>query len=168
MKSLTPARIATLALALVGSTALLLVTGGGRAEAAPAPTVSAVAPALGPSAGGTSITITGTGFVSGATVTIGGTAATGVTVVSATSITATTPAGTPGSATVTVRNSDGQAANVGGGFTFQYPVPTVTAIAPATGTSDGGTAITVTGTGFRAGATVRIGGIANATSVVVA
>ncbi len=168
MKSLTPARIATLALALVGSTALLLVTSGGRAEAAPAPTVSAVAPALGPSAGGTSITITGTGFVSGATVTIGGTAATGVTVVSATSITATTPAGTPGGATVTVRNSDGQAANVGGGFTFQYPVPTVTAIAPATGTSDGGTAITVTGTGFRAGATVRIGGIANATSVVVA
>ena len=38
------------------------------------------------------VTITGTGFLAGATVKLGGTAATGVSVVNSTSITATTPA----------------------------------------------------------------------------
>ena len=37
-----------------------------------APTVSAMSPTGGPLAGGTAVTISGTGFVSGATVTIGG------------------------------------------------------------------------------------------------
>lgn len=164
MKATTLARSISLALGALALSLLLLAP---RAEAAPAPTVTSVTPNIGPSAGGTAITIAGTGFVAGATVTIGGAAATGVTVVSATSITATTPAGTPGAVTVTVRNADGQAANVGGGFTYQHPQPTVTTVAPATGTSAGGTAITVTGTGFRAGATVRVGGIALATSVVL-
>ena len=63
-----------------------------------APTVTSVSPSSGTSAGGTTITITisGTNFVSGATVTVGGVAATSVSVVSATSITATTPAGMSG------------------------------------------------------------------------
>jgi hypothetical protein len=55
--------------------------------------VTGVAPTSGPDTGGTSVTITGTGFDSGVTnVTFGGTAATGVTFVNATTITATTPA----------------------------------------------------------------------------
>ena len=59
------------------------------------PTVTAVSPAKGTTAGGTSVTITGTGFASGDTVNFGSTAATGVTVNSATSITAVAPAGAP-------------------------------------------------------------------------
>ena len=66
----------------------------------PAPTVTAVSPSTGVDTGGTPITITGTGFTSGATVKVGGTAATDVTVVSATSITATTPGGPDGIANV--------------------------------------------------------------------
>src|SRR5256885_91161 len=46
----------------------------------PPPTVSTVSPTSGTTAGGTSVMITGTGFVSGAGVTFGGTAATGVVV----------------------------------------------------------------------------------------
>ena len=42
------------------------------------------------------MTITGTNFAAGATVTFGGTAATNVVVVSSTTITATTPAGVRG------------------------------------------------------------------------
>ena len=62
-----------------------------------APTVTNVSPTSGSSAGGTLITITGTNFVAGPNVvTIGGVAATNVNFVSATSITATTPAGTAG------------------------------------------------------------------------
>ena len=54
----------------------------------PPPTVSAISPTSGTTAGGTAVTITGTGFLSGATVSFGGTAATGVTVASSTSISA--------------------------------------------------------------------------------
>src|SRR5439155_22606321 len=54
--------------------------------------------------GGTAIQISGSGFVSGATVTIGGLAATSVSVVDATRITATLPPLAPGWATVVVTN----------------------------------------------------------------
>ena len=47
----------------------------------PAPTVTAISPASGPTSGGTPVTITGTGFLTGSMVKLGGTAATGVTVV---------------------------------------------------------------------------------------
>ena len=57
----------------------------------PAPTVTTVSPATGPTTGGTSVTITGTNFTGATAVTFGGTAATSFTVNSATSITATTP-----------------------------------------------------------------------------
>ncbi len=46
------------------------------------------------------------------------------------------------------------------------PPPTVISISPNSGTNFGGTAVTITGTNFRAGATATIGGIA-LTSVVV-
>lgn len=58
------------------------------------PVVSAIAPSSGPSTGGTTVTITGTGFGGATAVAFGGTAATAYTVNSATQITATAPAGT--------------------------------------------------------------------------
>jgi len=82
-----------------------------------APMVTSISPFSGSTTGGTSVTITGTGFVSGATVTIGGTAATGVTTMSATSITATTPAGTAGARDVVVTTMGGSV-TLGGGFTY--------------------------------------------------
>ena len=133
----------------------------------PAPTITSVSPTSGPTAGGTTITVTGTGFVSGATVRVGGVSATGVTFLSATQVRAVTPAGTAGARAVQVTNPDGQAASLATGFTYTAPVtPTLTAIAPTSGPTGGGTAVTLTGTNFAAGATVTIGGAA-ATSVVV-
>ena len=64
------------------------------------------------------MTITGTGFQSGAAVTIGGTAATSVTVVSSTSITAKTPAHAAGAADVAVKNTDNQSGALSGGYTY--------------------------------------------------
>ena len=58
----------------------------------PAPTVTGITPSSGPAGGGTAVTITGTGFLAGATVKLGGTAASNVVVASSTSITATTAA----------------------------------------------------------------------------
>ena len=58
---------------------------------APVPTVTSVTPAKGPTAGGTAVTITGTGLAGDTAVTFGGSAATNVTVLSATQITASDP-----------------------------------------------------------------------------
>ncbi len=129
------------------------------AASGPVPTVSSVSPNSGSTAGGTAVTITGTNFVAGATVTFGGTAATNVVVVNSTSITATTPAGSAGAATVTVTNPSGQAGSLANGFTY-VASPTVSSVSPNNGPVAGGTAVTITGTNFVAGATVTFGGTA--------
>ncbi|WP_197081923.1 IPT/TIG domain-containing protein, partial [Silvibacterium bohemicum] len=128
------------------------------------PTVSSVSPSSGVAAGGTAVTITGTNFATGATVKFGTAAATNVVVVSATTITATTPAGSAGASTVTV-TVNGQSGSLTGGFTY-IGQPTVSSVSPNNGPTAGGTAVTITGTNFATGATVTIGGAA-ATSVVV-
>src|SRR6202008_3244382 len=128
------------------------------------PTVSSVSPNNGPVAGGTAVTINGTNFAAGATVTFGSNTATNVVVVSPTQITATTPAGSAGAVTVTV-TVNGQAGSLASGFTYVAP-PTVTSVSPNTGTTSGGTAVTITGTNFAAGATVTFGSNA-ATNVAV-
>lgn len=131
----------------------------------PAPTVTGVMPSAGPLAGGISITITGTGFRTGAAVTVGGVAATNVVVLDATTITATTPGHAAGPVDVVVHNTDGQSGSRTSGFTY-VPQPTVTAVTPSGGRVTGETPIAITGTNFIAGATVTLGGTA-ATSVVV-
>jgi len=74
------------------------------------PAIARVSPPTGLIGGGSQITMTGTGFAAGATsVTVGGAAATGVNVSSATSLTAVVPAGTPGHATVAVTTAGGTA-----------------------------------------------------------
>jgi hypothetical protein len=133
----------------------------------PAPILSTVSPTSGPSTGGTSVTLNGSNFVSGATVTFGGAAATSVVVTSATQIKANTPPHVQGSASVVVTNPDGQSATLANGFTFGAPAPTVTSVSPTTGLTSGGTSVTLTGQNFTSGATVTFGGAA-ATSVVVA
>ena len=127
----------------------------------PAPTVTSISPNSGTINGGTAVTVTGTGFLAGATVTLGGTAATGVTPVNSTTITATTPAHAAGAINVVVTNSDTQSGTLTQGFTYttvSNPAPTLTGVSPASGTAAGGTAVTISGTGFQAGATVSLGG----------
>src|SRR6202142_3523065 len=134
----------------------------------PAPTVTSIAPNSGTINGGTTVTIAGTGFLAGATVSLGGTAATGVTLVSSTSITAITPVHAAGAVNVMVTNTDAQSVTLTSGYTYSTsnPAPTVTSISPNSGTINGGTAVTVRGTGFLTGATLKLGGTA-ATSVTV-
>ena len=83
-----------------------------------APTVTGISPSSGPTTGGTAVTITGTGFLAGATVRLGGTLATNVTVASSTSITATTPAHTAGVKDVQVTNTDNQSGTLTSGYTY--------------------------------------------------
>ncbi len=140
---------------------------GGFTYIGPAPTLSTVSPSSGPMAGGTAVTLTGTNYAAGATVTIGGAAAGSVTVASSTSITATTPAGANGPAAVVVTNPDSQTATLAGGFNYLGTAPTLGSVSPGSGPLTGGTAITLTGTSFFAGATVAVGGAAATSSTVV-
>jgi len=133
------------------------------------PTVTSISPTSGGTGGGTSVTITGTGYltVSGATgVKFGSTNATSYTVNSDTQITAVSPAHAAGSFDVTVTNTTGTSATTVNDI-FVYgtlPAPTVTAISPNAGSS--GTSVTITGTNFTAAATVKFG-LTAATSVTV-
>ena len=101
------------------------VQGYWRSATADPPTVSNVSPASGPTAGGTSLTITGTNLTGASAVTVGGTAATSVVVDSATQITATTPAGAVGTVDVVVTTPAGSSAT-GAGATFTYVAPALT------------------------------------------
>lgn len=131
-----------------------------NAAAAP-PTISSISPTSGAASGGTSVTISGSNFTSPVQVSFGGVAAVSVTFNSSSSITAVAPGGTPGPVEVKVTNPDGTSAT----STFNYvAAPSITSIAPSSGSSAGGTPITITGTGFQSGATVKVGGV-SATSV---
>ncbi|MBI2374678.1 MAG: exo-alpha-sialidase [Deltaproteobacteria bacterium] len=78
-------------------------------EIAPPVTISAVTPDRGPLQGGTVLTVSGSEFASGLTVTIGGIQALNVSVASATSLSVTTPPGALGAADVTVSNGSSSA-----------------------------------------------------------
>nr|WP_238393345.1 IPT/TIG domain-containing protein [Myxacorys almedinensis] len=91
----------------------------GGYEYIPPPRISDVQPRSGASTGGDLITITGSGFQSGITVSLGSFAATSVTVISATELTAITPASSTGAVDVVILNPDRQVDRVSGGFTYQ-------------------------------------------------
>jgi len=75
-------------------------------------TITQISPTSGSTGGGTAVTVTGTGFVSGAKLTFGGVSATNVTVVNSTTITATAPAHAAGTVTVIVTNPDNSSATL--------------------------------------------------------
>lgn len=133
----------------------------------PAPTITSISPTRGPMAGGTVVTISGTNFVAGATVTFDGLTQAGVTVVDANTITLTTVAGAQGPANVVVTNADLTRATSTNGYIFEGPAPTVTGISPTSGALAGGTAVTITGTEFVAGAVVTFDGVAASGVTVV-
>jgi hypothetical protein len=131
-------------------------------EAVAAPTLTAVSPAEGSALGGTQLTLGGTNFESGATVSVGGTPATQVIVLGSTAIQCLSPPGTPGVVDVAVTTRGGTA-TLEDAFTY-YPTPSLTNVEPARGPPFGGTRLTLTGTGFTANEagtnTVTVGGAA--------
>ncbi len=124
-----------------------------------APTVTGLAPPTGPDSGGTSVTISGTNLDGVSSVTFGGTEAESFSVNGAgTSITAVSPPGTGGVVDVLVSAEGGPSAlTASDHFTYPQPVPTVTSVVPNSGPEAGGGSVTINGTGFIAGATVKFG-----------
>ncbi|MFG2864702.1 beta strand repeat-containing protein [Streptomyces sioyaensis] len=122
-----------------------------------APVVTSVSPAQGAPAGGTSVTITGSGFT-GATLVRFGPNGTNFILVSDTLITAKAPAGT-GTVQVTVTAPTGTSTQ---NVLFTYtpplpPAPTLSSLSPASGPTSGGNTVTLNGTNLSGATSVKFG-----------
>ena len=123
------------------------------------PAVTSISPSTGPTAGGTSVTITGTGLTSATDVSFGATSAFGsCSANTATSITCNSPAGSAGAVDVTVTTGNGTSPVNAPADQFTYvAAPTVTGVSPVSGPTAGGTSVTITGTNLTAASGVQFG-----------
>jgi IPT/TIG domain len=163
--------VATAAVVTLASSPATAVTGRADAGSSPAsvgvradkpaakiPTVSSVSAKSGTTEGGTTVTITGSGFSgleagNAAAVKFGDVNAKSFTVVSDTKLTAVTPAGTAGAVVVKVTNSTGTST---GTATFTYRAPLGATFKDVTGAKPaGGTPVEVTVTGGTVGTTAK-------------
>jgi photosystem II stability/assembly factor-like uncharacterized protein len=137
-------------------------------EHGPSPAITGIEPAIGPRAGGTTVTISGSLFPPNATVTFGGVAAANVSVVNGMKITATIPTHALGFVDVIVMGADLQTSTLVGGFEYVGP-PTVTSVTPDRGRQYGYTDVTIKGTGFRSGngGSIRFGGTQLSSSIMI-
>ncbi|WNZ08660.1 IPT/TIG domain-containing protein [Streptomyces sp. 11x1] len=127
------------------------------------PVVSSVSPNQGPTSGGTTVTVTGSGFTGVTNVRFGAKPATSYTVNSSTQITAVTPSGV-GSVNVTVSTTQGTSGQV---VLFTYvTTPSLSSLSPNQGPVAGGTTVTLTGANLSGATAVQFGGVA-ATSFTV-
>ncbi len=154
-----------------GTVDVSVTTPGGTSPAAPGaqftygPAVTGIAPAAGPVAGGTTLTLSGTGFTGATEVTFGVQVGSDLVVVSDTELTVTTPP-TPSSGTVAVAvitPAGTSPDTLAGQFTYG---PAVTGVSPAGGPVAGETTVTLTGSGFT-GATEVTFGVQIANDLVV-
>ena len=129
---------------------------------APVPTVTKINTTSGPVAGGTVVTVTGSGFYGGgpssevSAVNFGTTAGTSLSVTSDTNLSITSPAGS-GTVDITVTTAGGTSLT-GTADQFTYVTgPTVTGISPNSGTTAGGTSVTITGTNLSNATAVKFG-----------
>ena len=118
------------------ATYTLVVTGGAT------PTLTQVTPPTGSTAGGTTVTLTGTNLTGATAVSFGGTAASSFTVNNATTITATTPAHAAGAVNVVATTSNGTA-TLTNGYTYALPAPTAGAVSATVAANSSANPITL-------------------------
>jgi hypothetical protein len=123
------------------------------------PAVAKVSGAPGPLAGGTIVTITGTGLA-GATAVMFGTQLATITSDTATRIVVVSPAGQAGTVAVTVVTATGTSAPSSAARFTYVAAPTIGKVSPATGPLSGGTVVTITGTNLSGATAVMFGTVA--------
>ena len=87
------------------------------------PTISSIAPSSGPTSGGTAVTIRGSGFAAGTTITIGGRPATDVSVTGSDTLTAKTPDSSVAGAVDVLVTLSGRTAVMTAGFRYELLGP---------------------------------------------
>lgn len=128
------------------------------AAALPEPTLTAVDPTSGPTAGGTLVTLSGSDFIPDCTATFGGSAEVATDLVDSGTLQATTPTHAAGSVDVTVDCSTGSS-TLSGGFLFTDALA-ITGVSPPSGAP--GREVILIGTGFDSAATVHFESISSA------
>jgi large repetitive protein len=118
------------------------------------PTLSGISPANGPTAGGAPIILSGANFGANPTVTVGGVNATVLAGSTESSLTFTLPVGEGLNQSVQVSSGSASSTNT---LLFNYNAPAISGVSPATGTTAGGTTITLTGSSFGLNPSVFIG-----------
>ncbi len=176
----TIAAVIAIVIAVAGTVVAIGLTRS-ASHAVTLPVVTGVSPASGSTAGGNTLTITGTGLGDAAVVRFGRAAGT-ITADSSTQITVTsppstgvvttvttaavtadsgtkmTPAGT-GTVDITVTTRVGTShVTAADHYTYTAPRPAVTGVSPGVGSTAGGTTVTITGTGLAGATGVRFGG----------
>jgi hypothetical protein len=134
------------------------------------PAVNSVTPSIGPKAGGTPLTISGSNFQSGLRVVIGENVyvegdAHATTVVSSSTITLTTAPMSAGAHDVVVIDSTGVEGRKTSGFTASLN-PVLTSVFPAAGSASGGTTVVLRGQDFASNAVVSIDGVVQTQATV--
>jgi hypothetical protein len=133
----------------------------------PVPTVTSISPTSGPTTGGTSVAIKGTGFTGATQVLFGTVAATSFSVSSSTKITVVAPAQGAGWHDVFVTTPGGTSVAVAADqFTYLLAPPVVSSLSTSSGPKAGGTSVNLRGSGFN-GATQVLFGTVPATSFTV-
>ncbi len=151
---ITPARIAP------GPVGIIVTTGGGPTKKSSPftyilpPVITSISPPFGGTTGGNVVTITGLNFKGASSVTFGGLNATLVKAVNDTTITCRTPVSlTAGAVDVIVRIGGGPSGAFSS-FTYITP-PVISSISQLTGSTLGGTSVTITGTNFATNVDVK-------------
>lgn len=125
IRAVAPARPAGPAdIVVTAGTVSATLAGAFTYVALPVPEIASIAPAKGPTGGGTDVTIDGANLGTVIEVTFGGLPATSVVVVSAARVVARTPARAAGVVDVTVRTSQGLTATRTAGFTYERTTAT--------------------------------------------
>lgn len=125
------------------------------------PTITGISPAIGTPTGGTQVTISGTNFT-GASSLVFGTKTATFQVVNATTVRATTPAGTAGQVVDVRLTTPNGTSYLAPSATYEYQAAAVTApvlanISPANGDLFGGTVVTINGSGLGSATGVMFG-----------
>ncbi|MDF2255653.1 IPT/TIG domain-containing protein [Streptomyces ferralitis] len=162
--------ITAVAPAGTGTVQITVATRGGAGDGisyayAALPVASGVSPDQGPTSGGNTVALTGTGFTGATAVLFGATAALSFTVVSATQITAVAPPGSAGPASVNVTAPAGISA--AGPSYFYVNAPVLSGVSPSSGPLAGGNTATLTGSHLIEATAVRFGATSAASFTAV-
>jgi len=147
--AMSPASTGTVNVTVTNPEATSSVTPADEFSYVGVPTVTKISPTRGPSDGGTIVTLTGSHFT-GVTAVHFGDIEANIFMESDGSLGVSTPAGTAGTVNVTVTDPAGTSA-LSSRDRFTFERPTVTDLSPASGPVEGGTLVTVDGSGFSPG-----------------
>jgi hypothetical protein len=150
-----------------GTVPLTVTTPGGNTPATnfdlftfvvPTPVIDSISPAIGTIAGGSTVTIDGSGLSGATGVTFGSTAAS-FHVLSDTQMTATSPPNASGNHNISVISAGGTSANSSADVFNYVPGPAIAGITPSLGPPAGGTSVLIFGTGFASATSVSFGAV---------